>query len=573
MRRRRLATTVGVVALAASALTLAPRAEASSSAPDSCDWTQFGHDSGHSGAALDGCSTLNRLSAPSLTPKWGFKTNDSVTASPAVANGHVYVGDWAGNFYSFNAESGPNAAPEHTFQITDTNGVAFGRIVSSAAVVDYDGRSIVLFGGGATLYALDGDTLAPVAEACLDVRNAGTGRCSGTSAGQQVEIETSPNVRVNGNGSVDVVVGIDVHNDANVGRTGVIKLNLHRQGASGYALDPQWKFDPEAAAGNPVKPGDTGVYNGADMLTYGSGTGFGCASVWGSPAVDWAGGQIFFGTGSCGHPETTAGEDVWALDLATGSMQWRFEPPRPFGPNTDDDFGSSPNLLPNGLVGVGSKDGWYYALRRHSSSPTGDLVWSNHVGESGHADPGFAVGGVIGVPAVGKVTDHHGTPQDTIFVTTAISTPVAQPVAGFPTAANFDTTLARDPGRMFSLHAIDAATGTLVWRSPLSRQSYGHPTYANGVVMVPSTFDLQIMAFDADTGVVLSSSPTLGAPSSAAVPVGDSVYFGTGTRTTDAEFKAFGASAADAFLGASPLSPASGVFAYRVTVPTPSIGS
>jgi hypothetical protein len=62
--------------------------------------------------------------------------------------------------------------------------------------------------------------------------------------------------------------------------------------------------------------------------------------------------------------------------------------------------------------------------------------------------------------------------------------------------------------------------------------------------------------------------PVVGAPSSSPTVVGATIFIGGGTRTSDVEFKAFGASAAETLLGASPLSPASGLFAYRIAAPT-----
>jgi outer membrane protein assembly factor BamB len=108
--------------------------------------------------------------------------------------------------------------------------------------------------------------------------------------------------------------------------------------------------------------------------------------------------------------------------------------------------------------------------------------------------------------------------------------------------------------------------GALLWRSPLARASYGAPTYANGVVLVPATFDFALEAYDAATGVLLATFPLAGAPSSAPAIVGDHVFVGAGTRTTDAEFKAFGGGALDPLVGPSPLSPASGVYAFRLPV-------
>jgi hypothetical protein len=59
----------------------------------------------------------------------------------------------------------------------------------------------------------------------------------------------------------------------------------------------------------------------------------------------------------------------------------------------------------------------------------------------------------------------------------------------------------------------------------------------------------------------------IGPPSSTPVVVGDSVYLGTGTRETDLEYKAVSSQLQNAFkssLGESPLSPISGVEAFRL---------
>ena len=108
--------------------------------------------------------------------------------------------------------------------------------------------------------------------------------------------------------------------------------------------------------------------------------------------------------------------------------------------------------------------------------------------------------------------------------------------------------------------------GKILWRSPWVRASYGAATYANGVVMVPSTFDFTVKAIDANTGSLLWAAPTLGAPSSAPVMVGPMVVIGAGTRTTDVEYKTFGAGALDALAGPSPLTPLSGVWGYKLAL-------
>ena len=249
---------------------------------------------------------------------------------------------------------------------------------------------------------------------------------------------------------------------------------------------------------------------------------------------------MFFGTSSCSDDAVNDGESLWGIRLSTGDKVWHFDahaPGRYPSRHWDDDFGASPNLLPDGLVGCGGKDGWYYALDRE----TGALEWSTRAGQAGHITAGFAVGGMIGSAATGMV---NGEPA--IFATTAISTPLRAPMDETP--FDIDPTLADDPGRMMSIHAMRASDGAILWRSPFVRASYGAASYAAGVVFVPSTFDFSVKALDANTGVLLWASPLPGAPSATPVPIGSRLIGGAGTRTTDVEYNV-GAGALDASSG------------------------
>jgi polyvinyl alcohol dehydrogenase (cytochrome) len=511
MLKRALAAAVLLAAVAI------PAARADAPSP-SCDWPMFGHDAARSFATPDGCSAVSPTTAPTLVPKWYFHAADAVSASPAIVDGHVFIGDWGGNFYSLSAATG---AQEWVHTVDDTSSIGFGRIVSSAAYASVGPNGVVVFGGGATLYALDAKTGDVVGSECLDPRAASDTLTRCRTGGDEVEIESSPAVVEVGNRTL-VVVGMDVHNGRDVGRAGVVALELTPSG-----LTPIWKFDPDAGV----------PYAGEHGLTTGSGSGSGCADVWGSPAVDTAARRVFFGTGSC-DVAGDVGEHVWAVDLFDGHLVWKSDGPHTGDAATvDDDFGGALNLLPDNRVGAGSKDGTYYAFNRD----TGAIEWRAHVGQYGHLTDGFAVGGILASAATGKVGD-----TDAVFIATAISTPNDQPLADGPDTA--PPTVLDDPGRMFSLHAIDAHTGALLWRSPVARQAYGPPTYANGVVLVPSTFDFQIDAFDANTGLPLAARPMPGPPSSAPTAVGDTVYGGVGTSTG---------------VG-SPLAPLNGVYALSV---------
>ena len=571
LRRHRRRPAAAITLLIAAALA-SPSASADAPTPgDGCDWTSFRNGSRNHGATA--CEAVGPTNVSTLTPRLLYRTRDSVTSTPAVVEGMLYVGAWDGRFYAFDTDAAPigvgdpslgavqTVAPVWEFEVDDANGVSFGRIVSSPSVADVAGTRVVLFAGGATLYALDGADGALLAQVCLDPR-AGADRCQG-SGDREIEVSASPVVVPAGPGAVGVVIGLDVHNAAGVGRTGVVKLELRRDGDR-WSFAPRWKFDPEG----PV------VYTGDGLLTEGSGTGGGCGGVWGTPAVDAELDLVVLGTASCsGRSAAWAGaaEKLFGISYSTGALVWRFDPPRPFGTDMDDDFGASPQVFDvdgRTLAGAGGKDGWYYAVDARTGAP----VWSTQMGQAGHLSRGFAIGGVLGSPAVGAVA---GRPA--LFVTTAISTPFGAPLdEGSP--ESLDASLLEDPARMLSLHALDAGTGAVLWRQPLTRQTYGHPTYANGVVLVPATAGLSVQAFHADTGVPLWTSPPLnGAPSSGVAVTDDGVYIGVGTRQTDAGFKVFGDDAvvpeevqalvprqvADV-TGADPQERAAGIWGFRV---------
>lgn len=553
---------------------------------DACDWASFRNGPGNPGASE--CRGIGLANAPTLRPHVLYRTRDSVTSTPAVVDGILYVGAWDGTFYAFDTHApgvGDPSFPDNpiltveplwTFEIDDDNGVSFGRIVSSATVTDISGTRVVIFAGGATVYALDAASGDPLAQLCLDPRSEDDAqpntRCGGSDG--QVEVEASPIVLPHTDESVHILIGQDNHNRANLGRTGVVKLRLEK-GASGWEMTPEWKFDPEARVAYDAEG------EGSDFLTHLSGTGDGCGGVWATPAVDVEADVVLFGTASCNRvpaggihdTEDVAGEKLYAVRYSTGEELWRFNPPRPYGTRTDDDFGASAQLykLDGSLVaGAGGKDGWYYTF----DATTGTPRWATQMGQPGHLQSGFAIGGVLGSPALGEV---NGAPA--LFVTTAISTPIGAPL-DHGTTDSVDSSLAEDPGRMLSIHALDASTGAVLWRSPLTRQTYGHPTYANGLVFVVSTAGFAVEAFSADRGLpVWRSNPLNGAPSSGVAVTDDSIYVGTGTRQTDLGFKiegddssfpeelraVVGLTPAADYIGTDPQERLSGIWGFRIT--------
>ena len=563
---------LALLAVLATALAFFPARAAKPAHPSvqaSCDWPRYGRNDTQTFSQTSSCTSLNTANAALMIPKWYMHAPESMSASTTVSDGIVYEGDWGGTFYAIDAATGKTL---WTFKVDDTHQIGFGRIVSTAAVdtVRIPGVGpvrVVLFGGGGTLYALAAGRVGPKLLARVDVDpRTPEYQAQQTKAGidPEIEIESSPLVGHFADGD-HIFVGFDVHNNAHVGRAGMLSFSLKvPDGPVGlrplldhspfpiYQFSLDYKFDPERQV----------VLH---SLTEGSGTGWGCGDVWSSPALQKTsrdGGVVVFGTGNCDHPDESAKagevgrEGIFAIDARTGEMRWQFHPRG--AQDVDDDFGASPNILDNGkAVGEGGKDGWYYKL----DMKTGKEIWRAHGGESGHVQTGFAVGGFIGTTAVGMA---NGKPA--VFGAIAIATPIANTLDD-PSGPQFDTTLLTDPTRLFSLVAIDEQTGKILWHAPLTAPSYGAVTYANGVVLMADTVTFSLDAFDANTGLPLAFRPIPGPPSSAPVLVGDSIYVAIGTSETDLEFKAFNHQLENLFagtIGESPLSPFSGVIAFRL---------
>jgi hypothetical protein len=224
--------------------------------------------------------------------------------------------------------------------------------------------------------------------------------------------------------------------------------------------------------------------------------------VWSSPTADVERGLVFVGTGNCVTSPDGYGrfaEAVVALDLATGDVRWSFQPHEP---NRDDlDFAGAPNLFDSAgrsLVGLGGKDGTYYALDRE----TGELVWTTPVVGPGLTNPGsnFSTGGFIGPTAVAEGV-----------------------IAG-------GTAIGDDP----YLHALDAETGAIKWQQPVAAATYGAPGIAAGAagagVMVIGGTDFTMRALDLSSGEVLWSDEVYGAVSGGPAVIGDDVYAVAGIR-------------------------------------------
>lgn len=415
-----------------------------------CEWPMFGHDPTH--AFTYPCRTeISPETAPRLERKWFFHTRDVVSSSPAVFDGHVYVGDWSGRFYALRLSDGE---PLWTFDAPVHERVYAGQIVSGAAVADVGDRRLVFFGAGKTMYALDSSDGDVAWEHELNPDG---------PPDDPTEIESSP-VVVDGL----VVFGFEGHDEPGV-RAGVMALDA----ATG---EQRWYFDPDAP-----------------------GPATGCVGVWGSPTVDVERRLVVVGSASCPSGPGAWGkysEAIYALDLDRGTPRWSFQPRGIDETDNDFDFAGAPNLFTAGghdLVGLGGKDGWYYALDRE----TGELRWKRQVVVAEADDPNFSTGGFIGATA---------TDDGVIAGGTAVGSPCP------------------------CIHGLDAATGEIIWEEPQAGPTFAPSAIANGVLFLGSTTDFTLRALDLRTGKVLWSEAMPGGITGGPAVVGDTLVAVVGVK-------------------------------------------
>lgn len=363
---KRTAAAVTTLVLLAAACSADDSVDGTSSGPvdgtqtaQTCDWPMWGQNPSRT---FDyPCETdLSPESVGDLEQAWYFTTEDVVTATPAVVDGTVYTGDWSGNVYAVDQDSGKEV---WRYRAADHPTVYSGQITTSPAVADVGDDRTVFVGAGKTMYALDAETGQERWSHELGTPGDGT---------EPTEIQSSPVV-------IDdtVLFGFDAHGRPGF-RAGVLALDT----ADGEVI---WDFDPDRGE----EPS-------------------GCAGVWSSPSVDTERGLVFVGTANC--PSSPDGwsafsEAIIALDQTTGEPVWTYQPHEP---NRDDlDFAGAPNLFEvdsgvereggeRAVVGLGNKDGAYYIVDRES----GELISKTQVVEPEYeSGSNFSFGGFIGPTA------------------------------------------------------------------------------------------------------------------------------------------------------------------------------
>jgi outer membrane protein assembly factor BamB len=495
MSLRRIRT-VGAVLAVLVAAGAAPAARAvtlptaSTTADCTKDWPTYGAGADHT---FNNASCLDPVNIHTLAPQWFFKTGDAVTANPVVVGNRVYVGSWDGNFYAIDKTAGtqvwkytikpqpavvPHPGPlgrqfdpaDPSQEFTSDGGLITSSAWYEPAGPKTQGKNLVIFAGGYTLYALDADTGAEV------WTHDYTGRpdLPADPDHDGARIFSSPVVV-----GTKVIFGVSVDGQNNH-RGYVAAANIENG-------EQVWRFETDVDPVSGLPRND------------------GCGSVWSSGTLVRDQSLIVFDTADCDFsngPSFPFDEVVFALHVGDGSLAWKFDPPRP-DKGCDWDFGASANhgFLPNGteFLGVGGKDGTYYSL----DPATGNKRWATNVVFGGLA------GGFIGTTAFDGQRVYGATSLGAFNNMCDTGNPRETPV--------------QEP----SMHAFDAAGGAVAWQGVAS-QAFAPTTVAGGMTFLETGFTHRLQIRDKNTGVVLLEIPLAASGDGSVSVVGKSIFFGTG---------------------------------------------
>jgi outer membrane protein assembly factor BamB len=396
------------------------------------DWPTYlnnGHRTGFNGTE----TAVTPATTPRMRQVWVRAAGGAVSAEPVQVKGVVYYGSWDGNEYAVRAATGTKLWSAFIGRTTDTNcnpqtvGVASTATVGTMTL---HGTLAVFVGGGdGNFYALNAATGAVIWKTPLATQLHGFLWSSALFyRGSIYEgIASCGNSRVRG---------------------GIVQLN--------------------AATGS-VKH---------TLFTAPSG----ClgASVWGSPTVDTATGDIYFGTGnagSCNGPEPLAVAVIKTDTSLNLLSSWQI--PASQQPTKDSDFGSTPTLFTakisgvmHQLVGLQNKSGIYYALDR--SAISNGPLWQKRMAVGGNCpqcgktdiSPSawdghhLFVGGeqttIRGVTCAGSIRELQPSTGNTTWADCLQS----GPVLGAVTAVNGVAFV----GAGNTAYAVGTTTGAVLWR-------------------------------------------------------------------------------------------------------------
>lgn len=430
----------------------------------------WGLDPASTHAIPDALAGITPANVGRLKLKWayGFADSQRLRSHPALAGGAILIGAHDGTVRALDRATGCER-----WRYSADAEVRTGIVVSPWRKGDARARPLAWFGDVVgNVYAIDAATGAPVWQVTADTHSAATITGTPTLHGSMLYVPVS---------SLEEASAFTKGYTCCTFRGSVIALDARsgKRRWQRFLVDPATPRGP--AADGTERFGPSGV------------------AVWNSPAIDAPRGQLIVATGdNYSHPATAMSDSVVALDLKSGRIRWHYQAtPRdawtvacivpghancPDDAGPDFDFGAG-TMIAKGTDGrdtviAGQKSGWAYGF----DPATGALRWKTRVGAGGVA------GGIyFGMAAQGG----------RLYV----------PVSDWPDGK--DHGMPPAPG----IHALDIATGRLVWKAPASTDTcagkpacapgYGGAIAATSALVFAGSDDGHMRIFDAASGAVL----------------------------------------------------------------------
>lgn len=407
---------------------------------------------------------------PHLKLKWAFAypASNRARSQPTLAWGTLFVGSQDGTVYAFDPDTG---CTRWTTRLSAE--------VRTAIVADPETKRLYFGDLLGKVHALDAMTGKELWANRMSDHADATITGTPTLGGGLLYVPVS---------SLEVVQAGDPKYACCTFRGSVVAVNP----ATGEEVWRAW------TAGEPKETGKTAV---GTLILGPSG-----APVWNSPSYDAKSNRVFFGSGeNYSTPADLNSDAIFAVDARTGKPIWRTQLtandawnvgcmvgnescPAENGP--DYDVAASPLLISTGpdsrMLVVGQKSGQAWGL----DPETGKIAWEKRLGHGG------TQGGIhFGMAAEGA----------TVFV----------PVNDM--ADTYDARVYDENQRGAGLHAVDAATGKVLWfaRAPskCNGAKFCDPGISAAVTAIPDVvfaghLDGMFRAYNSKTGAILWQTDT-----------------------------------------------------------------
>jgi outer membrane protein assembly factor BamB/PKD repeat protein len=431
------------------------------------DWPMFMDGLTRDGANLNE-SDLSPRDAQNLSVLWKYNASWVIAATPVVADGTVYVGDWSGNETALNESTGEVEWQTNLGTTYDANCSIYSQGITSTPTIE-DGTLYV--GGGGPVkgglnywYAL----------------NAATGQ-------EEWNISTGfASVGDYNWGSPLIYNGYAYIGTASDCDEPLIHAGLWQVNLTSHQILHYFNTTPPRATGS---------------------------SIWSSPSLDPLTNTIFVTTGNGPSENRSYADQAIALNATTLAVvsNWSI----PAGPLRimDGDFGATPTVFHTArgqtLVEATDKDGWAYAW--NASDLNSGPLWMDDVAKSSNCPE--CGGGSVSSAAF------DGT---TLFVAggkTNIS------LNGGPENQSL-------PNYAGGVRAVDPLTGAYLWQHAAPGAVIAPLTYADGLVIDGAGNTLEVLDAANGTPLFTYTFPRLDGVSSVvygAASVADGCIFASGS--------------------------------------------